>query len=94
MPIPNTANSPSEFFMHPVALLQALRTFESQALDLIAIYHSHPSGPLTPSQTDLERFQYPDSAYAIWAPSPNGDWQLSIFWIDNGQFSKIRLESS
>jgi proteasome lid subunit RPN8/RPN11 len=32
---------------------------------LVAIYHSHPAGPLRPSKRDVERSHYPDSAYLI-----------------------------
>lgn len=39
--------------------------FEDAGLELVAIYHSHPRGPETPSPTDLARATYPDSVYLI-----------------------------
>ena len=39
--------------------------FEDAGLELVAIYHSHPRGPETPSPTDIARAFYPDSVYLI-----------------------------
>lgn len=42
---------------NPQALLEALRKLETTGLELVAIYHSHPTGPAQPSETDrLEAF--------------------------------------
>ncbi len=37
---------------HPQALLEALRALERMGLELLAIYHSHPTGAAWPSPTD------------------------------------------
>ena len=39
--------------------------FEDAGLELVAIYHSHPRGPETPSPIDIARATYPDSVYLI-----------------------------
>jgi proteasome lid subunit RPN8/RPN11 len=39
--------------------------FEEQGLDLWGIYHSHPNGPETPSETDEALAFYPDAVYVI-----------------------------
>ena len=39
--------------------------FEDAGLELVAIYHSHPHGPETPSPTDIAQAFYPDSGYLI-----------------------------
>ena len=39
--------------------------FEDAGLELVAIYHSHPRGPETPSPTDIAHAFYPDSVYLI-----------------------------
>ena len=91
IPITNILHSPTQFSMDPIELLRALQNLQLHNLDLLAIFHSHPSGPTFPSQTDIENFLYPGSAVAIWSPAAN-DWQLSVFWIDNGQFRQIGLQ--
>ncbi len=48
--------------------------FEEQGLELAAIYHSHPHGPETPSETDVRMAFYPDAIYIIvslaWPQAP------------------------
>ena len=39
--------------------------FEDQGLALWGIYHSHPEGPETPSETDVKLAYYPDAVYVI-----------------------------
>ncbi len=39
--------------------------FEDAGLELVAIYHSHPRGPETPSPSDIAHAFYPDSVYLI-----------------------------
>ena len=39
--------------------------FEDAGLELVAIYHSHPRGPETPSPTDIAHAFYSDSVYLI-----------------------------
>ena len=39
--------------------------FEEAGLELVAIYHSHPRGPETPSPTDIDLALFSDSVYLI-----------------------------
>jgi proteasome lid subunit RPN8/RPN11 len=39
--------------------------FEDAGLELVAIYHSHPRGPETPSPTDIAHAYYSESVYLI-----------------------------
>ena len=39
--------------------------FEDAGLELVAIYHSHPHGPETPSPTDIAYAYYSESVYLI-----------------------------
>jgi [CysO sulfur-carrier protein]-S-L-cysteine hydrolase len=39
--------------------------FEDQGLELWGIYHSHPAGPETPSETDQALAFYPAAVYVI-----------------------------
>ncbi len=69
LPVTNHLHSPVRFVMEPVEQLQALQWMEENDLEILAIYHSHPSGPATPSPTDLAEHSYPDSFSIICSPS-------------------------
>lgn len=86
--IPNAARSPTRFMMEPADLLQALEEIDGKGWDLLAIFHSHPVGPSTPSATDVAEAYYPDSAYLICFPEVGG-WQLRAFAIRDGQAREI-----
>jgi proteasome lid subunit RPN8/RPN11 len=64
-PVENILQSATEYEMDPRQQLEAMLAMEAEGKQLLAIYHSHPSGPQRPSQTDIERSLYPETAYII-----------------------------
>src|SRR5512141_1208274 len=54
----NQAQSPTRFVMDPYEQLQAFEWMDTQALDLVGIFHSHPAGPETVSETDIREAAY------------------------------------
>lgn len=86
LPVENVLHSPVRYRMEPSAQLQGFLWLEEQGLDLVGIYHSHPTGPDYPSYTDLDEYAYPGVLALIWSPdggSGSGDsWQLKAFWIE------------
>ena len=88
--VENQAQSPVRFVMDPIGQLQAFEWIESNGLDLLAIFHSHPTGPETVSPTDIE-----DSAYAVVnviLARVDGGWRTRGFWIEDGGFEEVSLE--
>jgi proteasome lid subunit RPN8/RPN11 len=82
IPISNELHSSQRFRMDPHEQLHAFMTFEENGLELVAIYHSHPSGPEGPSSTDIAEAYYPDTIQLIWRPV--GDqWRCRGFLIQN-----------
>lgn len=83
IPIENELHSPVRFRMEPAAQLSALLVLEGQGLELLAIFHSHPSGPNHPSVTDRAEFAYPGVLSLILSPAsgPAG-WQARAFAIE------------
>src|SRR5204863_315325 len=47
--------SPTRFESEPRSLFQAHRDMRQRGLEVLAVYHSHPSSAPVPSKTDLER---------------------------------------
>jgi proteasome lid subunit RPN8/RPN11 len=77
IPVENELHSATRFRMAPEAQVEAMFRLDQLGLDLIAIYHSHPSGPAEPSLTDLAEAAYPEAAYLIWRQS--GEWTCRGF---------------
>ena len=90
--VTNQARSAVRFVMDPIEQLKAFEWIESNGLELIGIFHSHPTGPETVSPTDIA-----DSAYAvvniILARMDNAHaWCARGFWIVDGAFSEVTLK--
>ena len=85
----NRAQSPERFVMDPYEQLKAFDWLESNGLDLLGIFHSHPNGPETLSATDIAEAAY-EVVHLIW--SLHGKtWELRGFWIENGQVFEVSL---
>jgi [CysO sulfur-carrier protein]-S-L-cysteine hydrolase len=54
-PLVNAAASPREFLSDARSLFDAHKDMRRRELDVLAVYHSHPTSPPIPSRTDLER---------------------------------------
>jgi proteasome lid subunit RPN8/RPN11 len=86
----NQAQSPVRFVMDPYEQLQAFEWIESRQLELLGIFHSHPRGPETVSDTDIAEAAY-EVIQVICAPIEEG-WQARGFWIENGRASEVALQ--
>jgi len=64
-PIENRLHSPTAYEMAPQQQLQAMLDIEANGWQLLAIYHSHPHGPETPSPTDIALAFYPEAVTLI-----------------------------
>ena len=63
-PLINEANSPTSYFAAE-SLFAPFRDMRENGLELVAIYHSHPSSPPTPSRRDIDENYYPDAIHLI-----------------------------
>jgi len=54
-PLINAVASPTAYESEPRSMFGAMREFRRIDLDVVAVYHSHPSSPPVPSRTDLAR---------------------------------------
>jgi proteasome lid subunit RPN8/RPN11 len=61
----NISPTPADTYELDHDTLARVFDFEDAGLELVAIYHSHPRGPETPSPTDIAYAFYPDSVYLI-----------------------------
>ncbi len=84
----NELHSQVAYRMHPQEQISAFLDMESQGLEMLAIYHSHPTGPEVPSDTDLAEFAYPGVYSLIWFP--RGDtWDCRVYLITKRSYIEI-----
>jgi proteasome lid subunit RPN8/RPN11 len=57
-PLINAAASPSKYVADGPDLFAAARDMRQRGIDLVAIYHSHPTSDPIPSKTDMEQSFY------------------------------------
>ena len=89
-PVENDLHSPNRFRMNPLGQLRAMQQMDEVGMTMIAIYHSHPSGPKRPSITDLQEMRYPGTIYLIWSKT-RVEWELHAFNIQGQQAVEIEL---
>ncbi|HEY5729924.1 MAG TPA: M67 family metallopeptidase [Anaerolineales bacterium] len=88
--VQNQAQSPVRFVMDPYEQLRALEWIESNELDLLGIFHSHPAGPETVSPTDVAEAAY--EVVHVICSQAQGQWKLRGFWIKNGKVTETALQ--
>lgn len=88
--VQNKAQSPVRFVMDPYEQLKAFDWIESNGLELLGIFHSHPAGPATASATDIAEAAY-DVVHLIWSREQT-HWQLCGFLIENGRIVEASLQ--
>ena len=86
----NAAQSPVKFRMDPQEQYNAFMWIEAEGLNLVGIYHSHPSGPETVSPTDIDEAAY-DVVHVIWFHSGE-DWSARGFWIEGKRVTELSLQ--
>ena len=59
-PLVNAAASPTEYMSEARSMFEAVRAMRPLGLEIVAIYHSHPTSAPQPSRTDLERNYSPE----------------------------------
>jgi len=87
--VKNAAESPVRFRMEPREQLKAFEQVEAAGLEILAIFHSHPRGPVSPSPTDLAE-ALETVIQVIWSPV-EGEWLAHAFWIEAGCAAEVPL---
>ncbi len=90
LPAANVAENPAvEYLMDPHDQLRHFRTIEEQGLELLGIYHSHPTSPAYPSLTDLSMACYPEAVYVIVSLMKSDAPTLRAFRIVDREVSEV-----
>lgn len=89
--IENILHSPTAYEMNGRQQLETMLHVEKQGSDLLAAYHSHPSGPNSPSVTDIAQAYYPDLIQLIISLRDRSQPGVGAFTIVNGQVNRCSI---
>lgn len=92
IPVENILHNPVAFEMEPLQQIRAMLAIEAEGLELLAIYHSHPSGPARPSPSDVAQAYYPDAAQIIISLADPARPAARAFMIQDGWVREIALK--
>lgn len=88
----NIDKSSVSYMMDPSEQFRAFKEIRKEGLELLAIYHSHPTSPSYPSQTDVRLAFYPEAVYVIVSLQKVGNPDVKGFRILDGRISDEVLE--
>ena len=91
IPMENVQATSTEYEMDPGQLIGVLRDLRETGEELVAIYHSHPSGPARPSKSDIERAYYPEAAHLIVSLADSESPRTAAFRIIEGEAFEIEI---
>ena len=88
--VKNQAQSPVRYVMDPIEQLNAFEWIDSHGLDILGIFHSHPTGPETVSPTDIAESAY--EVVQVILARVDGAWRTRGFWIEGDSFREVTLQ--
>ena len=89
--IDNSLHSRVAFEMDAQQQIEAMLHAEERGLELIAAFHSHPTGPQTPSETDIAKAYYPELVQIIVSLHDQSRPSVRAFTIINEHVTEIQL---
>jgi proteasome lid subunit RPN8/RPN11 len=91
-PLVNAAHSPKEYESDPKSLLDAFKDMRQLELEMLAIYHSHPTSDPVPSRKDLERNFYGADALHFIISLKDPEPRLAGWWLTDVDFRPAEWE--
>jgi proteasome lid subunit RPN8/RPN11 len=85
LPLVNAAASPREFLSEPRSMLAAEKAMRAAGVEMLAIYHSHPTSAAVPSATDRAR-NYSESMLNLIISLAGGQADVQAWWLTATDF--------
>jgi proteasome lid subunit RPN8/RPN11 len=89
--IRNDDASPRQYHTNARDMLDAFRAMRERELELLAIYHSHPTSSPVPSQRDLEQNTYGESVVHVIVSLANPQPELRAWSLSETGYREIEL---
>jgi len=88
----NVDNSSDHFMMEPAEQFKVVKDIRSAALEMLAIYHSHPETPARPSAEDIRLALTPDVIYVIVSLQNSNRPAVNGFLIQDSNVTKVPVK--
>ena len=85
----NTDNSSTHYMMDPKEQFAAVKDIRSSGLEMLAIYHSHPETPASPSAVDIRLSFTPNVIYVIVSLQNNNGSVVKGFHIAGTNVTEV-----
>jgi proteasome lid subunit RPN8/RPN11 len=89
--VTNDAASSTEYYSNPRDMLTAFRTMREHGLELLAIYHSHPTSAPVPSRRDIERNTYGESVAHVIVSLSDAEPVVKAWWLTPTGYREAEL---
>jgi proteasome lid subunit RPN8/RPN11 len=89
-PLVNALASPTAYESEPKSMFAAVRDMQRLGIDILAVYHSHPTSEPVPSRTDLARNYSEDVINLIISLSENSP-RMRAWWITAHGYREAEL---
>jgi proteasome lid subunit RPN8/RPN11 len=92
-PLVNALASPTAYESEPRSMFTAVRDMQRLGIDILAVYHSHPTSEPVPSRSDLVRNYSTDVVNLIISLKDNHLWMRG-WWLTADGFREAAWECS
>lgn len=90
-PLTNVAEDDRSFLADPGEQIRLMQDLRAKGEQVVAIYHSHPTGPGEPSAADVEQAYDPGVLHLIVALNTEGRLDMNGFLISAGKIEAQEL---
>jgi proteasome lid subunit RPN8/RPN11 len=92
--IANDEASPREYLSNARDMLLAFRVMRERGLELLAIYHSHPTSAPVPSSRDIEQNTYGESIIHLIVGLAKPQPEVRAWWLTETGFREAEWDVS
>ncbi|MEJ2271246.1 MAG: M67 family metallopeptidase [Candidatus Bathyarchaeota archaeon] len=85
---PNRLQSPTNFEIDPTTVVKAFSQAETEGLDFIGLFHSHPA-PSVPSEIDLKFMKLWEGA--LWLIMSSTEDTIGAYMLEDAKVKKIPI---
>ena len=92
-PLINVAASPREFLANDRTLFEAHKDMRLRGLEMLTVYHSHPTSAPIPSRTDLERNWMGDEVACMIVSLAVSPSVVRVWWLGATEYREATWET-